>query len=317
MAYDVTALPAYVKDNVDDLIYRSLFTSRTASLIEAEGHVQTGIKSTENIEIFNTDAIFQTDSCGWSPSGNTSFTQRPLAVGAIKVEEAICPKNLESKYTQWALKKGSKTDYMPFEEQYSNMKADVIAEQLEVADWQGNTASGNANLNKYDGLIKLLDASGATINGNPSGITVATGITASNIKGIAAGMWSALPARIQGKDDVRIFCGWDFFTLYINAFTDLNLFHFAPNGGEVNAGVGEVTIPGTNYKLTAVHGLDGTNRLFAIRMSNLYLGVDMEHEEEDFNIWYSQDNNEMRYRAEFKRGINVAFPNEVVSFKLV
>ncbi len=110
MAYNVSALPDYTKDNVDALIYRSLFTARTGAIIEAEGNVQTGIKSTENIEIFSTDVIFQTDACGWSPSGNTSFTQRVLTVGKIKSEETLCQKTLETKYTQLALKKGSTYD---------------------------------------------------------------------------------------------------------------------------------------------------------------------------------------------------------------
>lgn len=319
MAYIVTALPDYTRDNADDLVYRSLFTARTGSIIENEGNVQTGIKSAENIEIFDTDAIFQTDGCGWSPTGNTAFTQRALTVGKVKIEEQLCQKTLEAKWTQMALKKGSdySEDGIAFAETFSNMKADIIGEQLEIADWQGNTLSGNPNLNKYDGLIKLIDNSGVAVNGNPTNITAATGITAGNVKGIVNGMWVNLPARLKGKSDLRIFCGWDTFSLFVSAYTDANLFNFAPKGTEVSAENGEIIIPGTNYRLTAVHGLDGTNRLFAIRTSNMYLGVDLEHEEEEFKIWYSQDNDEHRFRAAFKRAINVAFPNEVVSFKLV
>jgi len=78
-----------------------------------------------------------------------------------------------------------------------------------------------------------------------------------------------------------------------------------------------VIIPGTNYKLTAVHGLDGTNRLFALRMSNIFLGVDLENEEDKFEMMEDQFKDYIRFKVQFKQGINVAFPDEIVSFKLV
>ena len=49
-------------------------------------------------------------------------------------------------------------DSVPFEQEYSEKKAKTIAAQLETALWQGDTASGNVNLNKFDGLVKLIGA---------------------------------------------------------------------------------------------------------------------------------------------------------------
>jgi hypothetical protein len=318
MAYNVSALTDYTIENEELLVMKSLFDSKTQQLIQKEGNVMTGVKSSEKINILDTDATFQTGgTCGFLSSGATTFTQRTVTVGKIKVNESLCPKALEAKYTQKALQPGSTYDKIPFEEQYTSLKAKSIAQQLEVAFWQGDTSSTNANLNKFDGLIKLIDAATTAANGNPTGITTGTGITTSNVKGIVAGMWLAMPANIQGKEDVRVFCGWDTFNKFIAAYVDVNLFHFAPTGSEVSAANGEVIIPGTNYKLTAVHGLDGTNRLFTIRMSNIYLGTDLENEEERWEIFFAKEADEIRFVAEFKDGINVAFPNEIVSFKLV
>lgn len=318
MAFDVSALTNYTIENEELLVMKSLFGSKTQQLIQAEGNVMTGVKSSEQINILDTDATFQTGgTCGFLSSGSTTFTQRAVTVGKIKVNESLCPKALETKYTQKALQLGSRYDKIPFEEQYTMQKAGKIAEQLEVAFWQGDTTSADANLNKFDGLIKLIDAAAASVNGNPTGITTGTGIVAANIKGIVNGMWGALPSALQGKDDVRIFIGWDKFTLFIQAYTDANLFAFAPKGTEVSAQNGEVIIPGTNYKLTAVHGLDGTNRMFAIRMSNIFLATDLENEEERWEIFFAKEADEIRFVAEFKDGINVAFPNEIVSFELV
>jgi hypothetical protein len=323
MAYNVSALTNYTIENENLLVMKSLFTGKTAQLIQSEGNVMTGVKSSEQINILETDAIFQNGgTCGFTTSGNTAFTQRAVTVGKVKVNESLCPAALETKYTQKALQIGSKYDSIPFEQQYTDQKAGTIAQQIEIALWQGDTAHSNVNINKWDGLIKLIDAAGVATNANQAAyiagapITTATGITTSNVKAIVAGMWLAMPANIQGKDDIRVFCGWDTFNKFIAAYTDVNLFHFAPAGTEVSAANGEVIIPGTNYRLTAVHGLDGTNRLFTVRMSNLFIGTDLENEEEKWEIFYAKEADEIRFISLFKYGVNVAFPNEIVSFKL-
>lgn len=324
MAFDVSALTNYTIENENLLVMKSLFSSKTKQLIQAEGNIMTGVKSSEKINIMDTDAIFQSGgTCGFNSSGNTTFTQRTVTVGKIKVNESLCPKTLEAKYTQKALQVGSRYESIPFEQQYTDQKSGTIAEQLETAIWQGDTDHGNVNLNKFDGLIKLIDASGVAVASNSTAyitsgapIAAATGITVSNVKAIVAAQWLAMPTRIQGKDDVRVFCGWDTFNKFIAAYTDVNLFHFAPKGSEVSAENGEVIIPGTNYTLTAVHGLDGTNRLFTMRMSNLYNATDLENEEERFEIFFAKEADEIRFIVEFKDGVNVALPNEIVQFKL-
>lgn len=318
MSLNVSTLTNYVIENEDLLVAKSLFGSRTSDLIRSEGTVMTGVKFAEKINILDTDAIFQNGTgCTRTSSGSTNITQRTVTVGDIAVVEDICVKTLNTVYLSKKLAKGSEVNTLPFEQEYTDLKAKTIAKQLEIAIWQGDTASGNANLSRFDGLIKLLDASGVTVNGNPTGITVATGITTTNVKGIVDGMWLGLPSDVTGQDDIRVFAGWDTFNKFISAFKDQNLFNFAPTGSEVSAANGVVIIPGTNYKLTAVHGLDGTNRLFSARMSNFFAGVDLEGEEDQFTMMEDQFKDYLRFKAHFKYGINVAFPAEVVSFKLV
>lgn len=318
MSLDVSTLVDYVIENENLLITKSLFTSRTSDLIRTEGTVMTGIKFAEQINILSTDAIFQNgDGCTRTSSGTTSITQRKVTVGNIAIVEDICVKDLRKKYMSKKLSAGSQENQIPFEQDYTNLKTETIAEQVETALWQGDTTSVDANLNKFDGLVKLIDAAAASVNGNPTNIASGTGITTSNIKTIVDNMWGLLPARVKGKNDVRVFCGWDTFTTFIQAYRDQNLFSFAPTGKEIDASNGEVVIPGTNIKLTAVHGLDATNRLFALRMSNLFEGTDLENEEEKWSIMEDQFKDYVRFKAAFKMGVNVAFPNEIVQFKLV
>ena len=78
----------------------------------------------------------------------------------------------------------------------------------------------------------------------------------------------------------------------------------------------ELVAPGTNMRLIAVGGLSSTNFLIAGQLSNFYLGTDLMNEEEEYRFWYSQDNDEVRFRATFKYGTQVAFPDETVLWKI-
>lgn len=325
MAFNVTALVDYVIENEDQLISRSLFSSKTSDLIAQQGNVMTGIKFAETINELATDAIFQDGSgCTRTSSGTTTLTQRKVTVGKIAVVEDVCVDDLEKKYLSKKLAKGSGLQNIPFEKEYTDLKAGTIAEQLETAIWQGDTTSGNANLSRFDGFIKLIDAATTAVLANTAALVTGGqvtisggGITSTNIRAIISAMWKALPARVTGKADVRIFCGWDLFNLFIDSYTEKNLFNFAPTGTEVKAENGEVKIPGTFYTLTAVHGLDGTNRIYALRMSNMYAGTDLQNEEEDWTIMPDQFKDYLRFKARFKYGVNVAFPDEISTFKLV
>ena len=318
MGFNATSLADYTRQNVDQLAMASHFDGKIQQLIMSEGNVMTKVKSAQSINILSNTPFFQSDSsCGFNASGSTNITQRAVTVGTWKVQEQFCDKDLNAKYTQEALKAGSSNEELAFEKQTTEEIAAGIAEALEVAIFQADTAGSagtNGLLNKFEGLLKLANvASGTIVQANASGFlgtaAVTGSITASNVVAITNAMWKALPARVKGKPDVRIFCGWDVFELVIGAYIALNLFHY-----NADRTTGEFIIPGTQYRLTATHGLDGTNRLLALRMSNLYMGVDLEGEETDFDIWYSKDDRVNKLHVAGKTGINFAFPGEIVNF---
>jgi hypothetical protein len=233
-ALNVTGLVDYIKENEEILLTKAVFGGKTADLIAAEGTLMLGVKSSEKVAILDTDAIFQDGTgCARVSSGNTSLTQRQITVGNIAVVEDICVADLEKKYIANTMARGANNNKLPFDQEYSELKAAKVAKQLEIAIWQGDTTSGNANLNKFDGFIKIIDAAGGSVVQSntavfiPTGapISISTGITTANVKAIVNSMWLALPADITGADDIRIFCGWDTFNKFINAFTDQNLFN--------------------------------------------------------------------------------------------
>ena len=312
MSFSISTLSNYTKENEAQLVTSSVLGAKTAALIKSAGNVMVGVKSAETINIMDTDAFFQAGgTCGWNASGTTSFTQRTVTVGKIKVQEALCPKALEAKYLQKALPTGSQYDSIPFEQDYSDRKAKTIASQLETALWQGDTTSANGNLNKFDGFIKLIGAASGVVDANVSGYISGaplSSITAANVVSLFDGVYKAIPAKVVAAEDMVIVCGMDTFRTYTIALKNANMFNYAFDG-KADA---EFTLPGTSIKVVALQGLNGTNDLYAMRLSNLFLGTDLLNEEEKFEIFFAKEADEVRFAAEFKMGVNVAFPDEIV-----
>jgi len=316
MSFSISSLTNYTKENEAQLVTSSVLGAKTAALIKSAGNVMVGVKSAQTINIMDTDAFFQAGgTCGWNASGTTSFTQRTVTVGKIKVQESLCPKSLEAKYLQKALPTGSTYDSIPFEQDFTDRKAKTIAAQLETAIWQGDTASANGNLNKFDGLIKLIGAASGVVDANVSGFISGaplTSITAANVVSLFDGVYKAIPAKVVSADDMTIFCGVDTFRTYTIALKNANMFQYSFDGKADS----EFVLPGTSIKVVAVNGLNATNDVYAMRLSNLFLGTDLLNEEEKFDIFFAKEADEVRFAAEFKMGVNIAFPDEVVKVNI-
>ena len=311
MAFDVSALANYTKENEALLVTSSVLGSKTASLIKSQGNVMVGVKSSETINILDTDAIFQSgSSCGFNASGSTTFTQRTVTVGKIKVNESLCPKDLEAKYLQKALPEGSRYDSIAFAQDYTDKKAARIAAQLETAIWQGSTGSANVNLNKFQGLVTLIGSSAVEANNATYYGGTATAITSANVVAIFDALYKAIPAEVVAKDDMTIWCGQDVFRTYTIALKNANMFNYAFDGKADS----EFYLPGTSIKVVATPGLNGVSKIYAIRLSNMFLGTDLLNEEERFELFYAKEADQVRFVSEFKMGVNVAFLDEIASF---
>ena len=310
MGLDVSGLSVYTDENKMDLIKKSVLEGRSLEFLT----VQPDIKSSATINIIDSTLVGQAGSCGFNSDGTTVLSQRTLSVAPIKVNESICVDTLESYYTQKMMNPGSYNESIPFEQIYAEDKAEKIADMLESIVWKGDTA-GSGNIALADGLLKVIDAEGAVVDGNTGAVTVATGITAANVVDIVDGMVAAVPADIIDAEDIVLFMGYDNYRTYAKALRDANL--FAYTGAEDQGQKFSQMVPGTNVKVVAVKGLNGTSRLILSRQANLYIGTDLLNDAEQFSIFYSKDNDEVRFVAKLKIGTQLAFPEFVVEFTLV
>jgi hypothetical protein len=311
MAYSFVApLTTYTEQQRLPLITKAVFSARSAALFTK----QVGIKSSAALNLMDTDANIQSGTvCGWSATGNTTFTQRNITVGAMKIQEALCPRSLEQYWMQSQLTAGSTYDGVPFEQAFAEQKALRIAEALENAIWQGNAYFSGVNqlLNAASGSTVLANASSTTWNP----VSASVGITTSNVISIFDKVYNDIPQAILTRNDLVIFCGWNNFRTLIGAF-------------KANTGVmynqvdlqgladGDIVYPGTNVRVVAVPGLTSTNRIVCTYLGNLFYGTDLLSDEENFSLWYSQDNDEVRFQAAFKAGVQFAYPDLMVDFRL-
>lgn len=313
MSFDVSTLAAYTEQNAMDLIIKSVAGGRLSNY----ANIQDGVKGPTTINILTSDVVFQADGCSRSASGSTALSQRTITPGAVAIHEDLCMTDLAAKYTAVMLRQGltNEKEEIPFEELYFTEKVAKLQKAIEVADWQGDTTSGNANLSKYDGLNKIIAAATA-VNGNPTGITVATGLTNANVIGVLTGMAELMPEDIMDADDLKLFVGMDTFLKYQKAIADGNYFHYVVDGGFTS----ELPLIGfPNVTVCATPGLTGLagGESYLMRASNIYVGVDLPGEESnDVRSWYDDNDRIYKVTMAFRRGVNVAFPDQVVEFIL-
>ena len=316
MALSFSGISAYTKQDIAPLLTEAVFSAKTQSLIKSGGILLPKTKSSVAVPKLATLANFQADACGWNASGTTTISQATISVGKIKVEEAICTKDFEAYFTQEALKAGSTYEdfgWAEFSTKFTEQKNKMIAKQLEIGLWQGDTDSSSENLKRFDGLMKIIDA-GSPVNANVSGYVSGgpiSQITAENVVSALNGVYKAIPVEIVDADDLKVFVGNDTYRLAVLAYQALNLYNY-----KVDAQADQTfIIPGTNVELVAVNGLNGTGDIYATTLSNIAMAFDLEAEEENYKIWYSQDFNEVRYRVAFKLGVGVAYTSLCVKFK--
>lgn len=294
MAYNVTGLTAYVEEHRLPLIAEAVLKAKSASLM----NLQTDVKSSAAINLVNTNPTFQEGGCGWNAQGDVTFSQRIINTGLVKINMSFCEKDLLKTWMGYEVKAGLSDENLPFEEYFINNIIDKVKAGVEKAVWQGDTASGDATLKHTDGLIKILSAATGVIKP-----TIASGTSAYDaIKDV----YMAIPENILDKAVILV--GADTFRTYMQEMVEKNFYHYSADGYPTE----EFIVPGTNTRVIAVNGLNGTGVIVASALDNLFYGCDLMNDAETLDVWYSKDFQEFRLAMSFNFGVQVAYPNEVV-----
>ena len=304
MSFVVSSLTNYVNEQNKELQALLQFKGETASFAE----LHPNIKSAEALQLLTVAPVRQSGgTCAYNASGTTTFTQRILTTGALKYEEDLCLATLQSKWTQLLLKAGQDYSEEAIPEKIIMEIMNKIQADLESTDWTGTTGS-----NYYDGLATIINAAGGVVTPSING-TLA--VTEANIRTIVRAMAGAVPAALKGNPEMKLFCGYDVFDMYMNKISADNLYN------QWNLGTyGECRLENTPYTIKAVHGLDGltdaseTSMYMLMPSRNMHLGFDSITDENNAQLWYSMDDRVNRYSVNMRRGWQIAFPSEIVKY---
>lgn len=299
MAFNVSQINPYVNETAQDLIKRMILTGETVDMVS----IQPGIKYKETINILENTITLQNATCGWNPSGSVAFSQREIEVTALEVKDTLCMKDLEKYFLGQKMSAGAATENElgPI---LAESYVEKVKEQIELNIWQGDQDASPA-VYKINGLIYLLTQEGTRVTATTGSPELIHGpFTTANIISVVDAMVGAIPEDALKATDLTLFMSYANYMLYTSALRTANLFHYNGENG-VNY---ETFVPGTAIKVKAVKGLTGKADMVLTPASNIVVGMDMVAEEEQFDIWYSKDNDEVRVKIEFKLGVQVQFP---------
>jgi hypothetical protein len=305
--YNVAGLQPYVDEQREDLIHRSVTEAQTLSYIA----IQQGIKGSEELKLLNDSIVYQTGDCSMSPSGDTVFTDRAIAVETIGYLKRFCQKDLAGFWTQLALRPGAMAEdkTLPFEQILINYLLELHAFELEKLIWQGNKATGSGNLAFMNGFNQFLTVANGCVDLNTSG---ATSIDATNAFDIFYEAFTNTPSNIAEGQDFICFTGRENFNFLLKNLVDLNLYNYNPTQ---IATLSELLLPGTNMRVVKVNGLNGTTKIYTGRASHFFFGTDLSSDFESYDLWYSFDDDVIYLRSKFRAGVQVPFLNQVGTYE--
>lgn len=293
MALNLTALADYVNQNSREFVTRAITENDTVKYLNEVGSLRVGIKGKEAVQILDAGVVIQSnDSCGRTANGDTTFSQVIVEVKPLADFQNMCPKAFEKKWMSQYLTKGQKYTDLLFAEDMMNARASKIAAANEKLLWQGDTASADGNLNKFNGILKLLATPAKKVEWLKADDVV------TQLQKIVLG---ANPA-IVASGDFTIFVGKDKAIAYQIALANRNLFKEGDS----------LKVYGTDINIVGVTGLTGTDKIVAGRASHLIAGTDLTSDLDTASLEYSVETKQFYMDFQWALGVNVAFPDEFI-----
>ena len=278
--------------------------------------MQQGVKYSQPINLVSVTPYFQGGNAVSTASGSADFTQRNITVTKRTAYDKWNLQLLTEKYTGKAfLPEGSYEDTMTI---LTEMSDDLVKKsQQNNDDFIWNAVSGSTFANST--VVPEADGFKTLISGSTSGVNVATGIGANVITGSTAydqitTMLESVDVNVLDAPDLTVWCGTSVFQRIVNGLTSQNLFHFDPTTVERRGGFYEVPLPGyPNIKILGTYGLRSSERVIIGPASSMVVGTDLVSDTNNFQMWYSIDDDSLAYRLRNKLGCQISHAEYFVS----
>lgn len=321
--WDVDNLEPFIKQNINDLVTQLIEESKTSKLFK----VIEGIKGTQELNDIDLDFDWKDAGCDDNtPNGGATYGKKYITVGDIEILMKFCQKDLVGVLPQEKLTPGAgkENENLPFEQIIMDLLLARNGEKVETAIWKSDTNSADANLNKFNGIIKQAAADGNVID--LVGVAGQTQITSTN----AYAMFAAFDADFSGGQGRKLVRQKNFAYITDEAtFQDLraNILADFKNStqwdimsneeGDKQDVIG-IMHPLTRRKIYWVPGLDETGMVFAGLFGNMgqfYIGTDLQSDWEDVEVWYEKKDKAVYVRMTFRLGTTYRLSQNVGIFQ--
>jgi len=291
-----------------DLIEEAVLTPVSVNYL----NVIPGIKGTMNANLLSETLVVQTGTtCGWNEAGDVTFTVSPLTVQPLKVNQSLCLQTLNEVWISQYLNSGSYNENVPFEASIMDLMTKQVKRHNEDLIW--NATSGS---NTFSGFRQII--TGSTAVYSTSATTAICDITGTSVTDKAANVLNQVDEiinnfdrNIYGRQDLQIFMSQQQFKCYLFALRNFNNFFIDTRADKLNQVV-EVFHPQTDIKIIGVPGLNGSDMIVGGPKQYFLFGTDLMSDEDQYRMWWSQDNQEVRVAINWKLGVQVAFPQFIV-----
>lgn len=301
--FNLSSLATYTDEVGGELIRRAILEGETAKIIK----VQPGIKGSQSINLLDSTLYVQDGTCGWTSSGQTTYTQRDIAVCAYKVNESLCPADLNDYWVGQLLTPGSYNETVPFEQQIAELKTAQISQYIENLMW--GASSGSTCFSGFKELFAKLGTGTTTVTG---GISLNGQSPISSVSALTQvdNLVEQIPDDVVDRTDWVVFMSHANYRKYLINYRTANYFHFNPEGSYQEF---KTFHPATNILVHPVGGLNGSNLVVLAPAGYMVMGVDLLSDSETLKMFYSEDFDEVRLRSNFKIGVQIAWPQFVIT----
>jgi hypothetical protein len=156
-----------------------------------------------------------------------------------------------------------------------------------------------------NGYRQFLTTANGAVNLNTS---ATASIDASNAYDVFYECFTNTPEAVAEASDFVCFAGRENFNYLMKNLVDLNFFHYSP--AQI-ATMEEIIVPGTDMRVVKVPGLNGLDNIYTGKASHFVFGTDLSSDFDNYDLWYSQDDDVIYIRSKFRAGVQVPFLDQI------
>jgi len=297
MAYNggFDGLTQYVDETSFELISKAVLGTNLATYID----VRAGLKGNK-VDIPLVDETFNVSdgaACGWEANNTASISQVEMDIYHAKIQHEYCPQALRDTFMAGRLAAGQfgGSEALPYEAVFAGQLVEKLNNWNEKFLINGYGATSK-------GFQYAFSSSYAEDGQTYSTGDVAGAWTAANSIAQAHTMYELLPGKVSNADDLILVVSMGDYKKLALGVTQGNYYHIAPD-------LTNLFVPGTSIRVVASAGIkdqdDNINTRIMTRASNLILGTDLTGDFEQFKLWYSEDNDQLRATMKWAIGAAV------------